>query len=78
MNLRSMLWPSELASAEQLKTLRERPWEATEILVIYIDGHRFGAPHIVSAVGVDREGRKRPKCRGVDAKKRTGKNGSVA
>jgi transposase-like protein len=26
--------------------------------VIYIDGQRFGAHHIISAVGVDREGRK--------------------
>ena len=46
------------ASAEQLKTLREKRWEAVEILVIYIDGQRFGAHHILSAVGVDREGRK--------------------
>ncbi len=46
------------ASAEQLKTLREKRWETTEILVIYIDGQRFGAHHIISAVGVDREGRK--------------------
>jgi transposase-like protein len=29
-----------------------------EILVIYVDGQRFGAHHILSAVGVDREGRK--------------------
>jgi transposase-like protein len=46
------------ASAEQLKSLREKRWEAVEILVIYIDGQRFGAHHILSAVGVDREGRK--------------------
>jgi transposase-like protein len=46
------------ASAEQLKTLREKRWDTTEILVIYIDGQRFGAHHILSAVGVDREGRK--------------------
>jgi len=46
------------ASAEQLKRLREKRWEAVEILVIYIDGQRFGAHHILSAVGVDREGRK--------------------
>lgn len=46
------------ASAEQLKTLREKRWDQTEILVIYIDGQRFGAHHILSAVGVDREGRK--------------------
>jgi putative transposase len=46
------------ASAEQLQALREKRWDATEILVIYIDGQRFGAHHILSAVGVDREGRK--------------------
>lgn len=46
------------ASAEQLKALRERRWDATEILVIYIDGQRFGSHMILSAVGVDREGRK--------------------
>lgn len=46
------------ASAEQLKTLREKCWDTVEILVIYIDGQRFGAHHILSAVGVDREGRK--------------------
>ena len=46
------------ASAEQLKALREKRWDSTEILVIYIDGQRFGAHHILSAVGVDSEGRK--------------------
>lgn len=46
------------ASAEKLKSLRERRWDSTEILVIYIDGQRFGEQHILSAVGVDREGRK--------------------
>ncbi len=46
------------ASAEQLKQLQERRWENAEILVIYIDGQRFGAHHILSAVGVDIEGRK--------------------
>jgi transposase-like protein len=46
------------ASTEQLKTLREKRWDTIEILVIYIDGQRFGAHHILSAVGVDREGRK--------------------
>lgn len=44
------------ASAEQLKSLREKRWDTTEILVIYIDGQRFGAHHILSAVGVDRDG----------------------
>ena len=46
------------ASAEQLKQLQERRWENAEILVIYIDGQRFGDHHILSAVGVDTEGRK--------------------
>ena len=41
------------ASAEQLKQLQERRWENVEILVIYIDGQRFGEHHILSAVGVD-------------------------
>ena len=46
------------ASAEQLKQLHERRWENVEILVIYIDGQRFGEHHILSAVGVDAEGKK--------------------
>jgi putative transposase len=46
------------ASAEQLKQLQARRWENVEILVIYIDGQRFGEHHILSAVGVDVEGKK--------------------
>ena len=46
------------ASAEQLKLLQERRWENVAILVIYIDGQRFGEHHILSAVGVDVEGKK--------------------
>jgi putative transposase len=46
------------ASAEQLKKLQERRWDEAGILVIYIDGQRFGEHHILSAVGVDAEGRK--------------------
>jgi putative transposase len=46
------------ASSEQLKQLHERRWEATEILVIYIDGQRFGDHLIISAVGVDIDGKK--------------------
>jgi transposase-like protein len=46
------------ASAEQLKQLQERRWVNVEILVIYIDGQRFGDHHILSAVGVDAEGKK--------------------
>lgn len=46
------------ASVEQLKELQERCWENVEILVIYIDGQRFADHHVLSAVGVDREGKK--------------------
>ena len=46
------------ASAEQLKQLQERRWDNVEILVIYVDGQRFGEHHILSAVGVDTAGRK--------------------
>lgn len=46
------------ASVEQLKELQERRWDKVEILVIYIDGQRFGAHLILSAVGVDVEGKK--------------------
>ena len=46
------------ASAEQLKQLQERRWDQIEILVIYIDGQRFGAHHILSAVGVSVDGKK--------------------
>ena len=46
------------ASTEQLKQLQERRWENVEILVIYIDGQRFASHHILSAVGVDVEGKK--------------------
>ena len=46
------------ASIEQLKQLQERRWDQVEILVIYIDGQRFAEHHILSAVGVDLEGRK--------------------
>jgi putative transposase len=46
------------ASMEQLQQLQERRWDNVEILVIYIDGQRFADHHIVSAVGVDAEGKK--------------------
>ncbi len=45
-------------SAEQLRQLRERRWDQADLLVIYIDGQRFGAHHVISAVGIDREGAK--------------------
>jgi putative transposase len=46
------------ASSEQLKQLQQRRWDSAEILVIYIDGQRFGDHLILSAVGVDIEGKK--------------------
>ena len=46
------------ASAEQLRQLAERRWEQIDLLVIYIDGQRFGEHHVISAVGIDGEGRK--------------------
>jgi putative transposase len=46
------------ASVEQLQELQERRWENVEILVIYIDRQRFAAHHVLSAVGVDRQGKK--------------------
>lgn len=45
-------------SVEQLQELQERRWDNLQILVIYIDGQRFAEHHIISAVGVDPEGKK--------------------
>jgi len=45
-------------SAEQLRQLQERRWDKTDLLAIYIDGQRFGDHHVISAVGIDREGAK--------------------
>jgi len=46
------------ASAEELKRLCEKPLDALELLVIYLDGMVFGEHHIVAAVGADLEGYK--------------------
>jgi transposase-like protein len=45
-------------SVEQLRLLRERRWDQADLLVLYIDGQRFGSHHVISAVGVDRAGAK--------------------
>jgi putative transposase len=45
-------------SVAQLRQLRERRWEEADLLVLYIDGQRFGSHHVISAVGVDRDGTK--------------------
>lgn len=43
-------------SVEQLRQLRERRWDRVDLLVLYVDGQRFGSHHVISAVGVDRAG----------------------
>lgn len=45
-------------SIEQLRQLQERRWEEADLLVLYIDGQRFGEHHVISAVGIDRAGDK--------------------
>jgi putative transposase len=45
-------------SVAQLRHLRERRWDEVDLLVLYIDGQRFGAHHVISAVGIDRNGSK--------------------
>ena len=45
-------------SVEQLRQLRQRRWNEADLLVLYIDGQRFGSHHVISAVGVDRNGSK--------------------
>jgi len=44
------------ASAEALKGLCERRFEEVDLLIIYLDGKRFGGHQVVSAIGVDAEG----------------------
>ena len=44
------------ASEQQLKEFAERRFDDRDILVIYIDGIRFGEFHVIAAVGVDSEG----------------------
>jgi len=46
------------AGEKMLKQLLERRWDKTDLLVLYVDGMRFGAHHVINAVGVDRTGRK--------------------
>src|SRR4051812_10965177 len=49
---------SRRSQCRAAQAMQERRWENAEILVIYIDGQRFGENHILSAVGVDVEGKK--------------------
>ena len=46
------------ASAEKLQELGDRRFEGVDLLVIYVDGVRFGAYHVIAAIGVDGEGNK--------------------
>jgi transposase-like protein len=46
------------ASEEALKTLAARRFDDREILILYLDGLIFGGHHVLSAVGVDVDGRK--------------------
>jgi len=46
------------ASAEELRALCERRFDEVDLLIIYIDGLRFGAAHVLAALGVDTEGHK--------------------
>ena len=47
-----------LAGEEALRKLCERRFDDLDLLILYIDGVRFGAQHVIVAVGVDREGKK--------------------
>jgi putative transposase len=46
------------ASEAELRKLCERRWDQIELLVIYVDGVRFGDHQVLGPMGVDREGRK--------------------
>lgn len=46
------------AGERVLEELAERDFSDKDLLVIYIDGMRFGAHHVIAAVGVDAEGHK--------------------
>lgn len=46
------------ASADALRQVCEQRFDGVDLLIIYIDGKRFGAHHVIAAVGVDREGNK--------------------
>ena len=46
------------ASEQTLKELSERRFDDKDILIVYLDGIRFGDIHVIVALGVDTEGRK--------------------
>ena len=45
-------------SEEELRRLLDRRFDDVDLIVMYIDGMRFGEHHVIAAVGVDAEGRK--------------------
>jgi len=47
-----------VASEQEFRTLCERRFDDTEILIIYLDGIVFGDCHVLAAVGVDSKGHK--------------------
>lgn len=44
------------AGEQQMKEFTERRFDDRDIIIIYIDGIRFGEFHVIAAVGVDSEG----------------------
>jgi putative transposase len=46
------------ASEQVLQALAERRFDDHDILIIYVDGLRFGRHHVLAAVGVDSQGNK--------------------
>jgi putative transposase len=46
------------ASGEALERLCERRFDDQDLLIIYLDGQIFGGHHVLTAVGVDRQGYK--------------------
>ncbi len=46
------------ASEAKLRELCARRFDDLDVLILYLDGLRFGDFHLVAAVGVDRQGRK--------------------
>jgi putative transposase len=45
-------------SEEELRRLLDRRFDDVDLIVMYIDGLRFGEHHLIAAVGVDAEGHK--------------------
>ena len=45
-------------SEEELRRLLDRRFDDVDLIVMYIDGLRFGGHHVIAAVGVDAEGHK--------------------